>query len=186
MLKAPWSIATMRNVGHLAPGRCSGYRWARHRPFREMPRQERGLMWGFQLWVNLPAAQKMTAPRYQDIPPERIPEVEIPGGSVRVVAGEAGGVRGAVSGIATDPVYLDVRLQAGGELRHALPAEHNAFVYVYEGTAHRRRRRARGAARPAGGAGTDTCTRKSAVVPGAPAAGGGPAARQPIARYARS
>jgi quercetin 2,3-dioxygenase len=124
------------NVGHLAPGSVQWMTAGRGIVHSEMPRQERGLMWGFQLWVNLPAAQKMTAPRYQDIPAERIPEVKVPGGSVRVVAGEAEGVRGAVSGIATDPVYLDVRLEAGGSLDHALPAEHNAFVYVYEGTAH--------------------------------------------------
>jgi redox-sensitive bicupin YhaK (pirin superfamily) len=122
------------NVGHLAPGSVQWMTAGRGIVHSEMPRQEQGLMWGFQLWVNLPAAQKMTAPRYQDIPQDRIPEVEIPGGTVRVIAGELGGVRGAVSGIATDPVYLDVRLDAGGQLEHALPREHNAFVYVYEGS----------------------------------------------------
>jgi redox-sensitive bicupin YhaK (pirin superfamily) len=91
-------------------------------------------MWGFQLWVNLPAALKMTEPRYQDIPAERIPDVTVPGGTVRVIAGESAGVRGAVSGIATDPTYLDVRLQPGGSFEQPLPDEHNAFCYVYEGT----------------------------------------------------
>jgi redox-sensitive bicupin YhaK (pirin superfamily) len=122
------------NVGHLAPGSVQWMTAGRGIVHSEMPRQERGLMWGFQLWVNLPAAQKMTAPRYQDIPPERIPEVKVPGGSVRVIAGEAAGVRGAVSGIATDPVYLDVRLEPGATFDHPLPAQHNAFVYVYDGT----------------------------------------------------
>jgi quercetin 2,3-dioxygenase len=121
------------NVGHLAPGSVQWMTAGRGIVHSEMPRQEQGLMWGFQLWVNLPAAQKMTAPRYQDIPPERIPEVTLPGASLRVIAGEAAGVRGAVGGIATDPVYLDVRLAAGGELRHPVPPGHNAFVYVYEG-----------------------------------------------------
>jgi len=123
------------NVGHLAPGSVQWMTAGRGIVHSEMPRQERGLMWGFQLWVNLPAVQKMTEPRYQDIPPERIPEVELPGARVRVIAGQTGGVRGAVEGIATDPVYLDVRLESGGAFEQPLPAEHNAFVYVYEGTA---------------------------------------------------
>jgi len=102
----------------------------------EMPRQENGLMWGFQLWVNLPARDKMTAPRYQDIPPDAVPVIELEGGgSVRVIAGEHAGVTGAVSGVATAPLYLDVRLPANGQI--ALPVQHghHAFAYVYEGEA---------------------------------------------------
>src|SRR5579859_2500351 len=79
----------------------------------EMPEQENGLMWGFQLWVNLPAKDKMTAPRYQDIAPERIPEVAGDGSLVRVIAGRFGGVEGPVAGIATQQTYLDVRLEHG-------------------------------------------------------------------------
>jgi hypothetical protein len=102
----------------------------------EMPRQENGLMWGFQLWVNLPASDKMTAPRYQDIPPDAVPVVEQEGGgSVRVIAGEHAGVPGAVSGIATAPVYLDVRLPANAALALPVTLGHHAFAYVYEGEA---------------------------------------------------
>jgi redox-sensitive bicupin YhaK (pirin superfamily) len=102
----------------------------------EMPRQRHGLLWGFQLWVNLPARLKMTAPRYQDIPPERIPEVALaPGARARVVAGEAGGTRGPVEGIATRPLYLDLRLEPGCALTLPVPPEHHAFAYVYEGRA---------------------------------------------------
>ena len=102
----------------------------------EMPEQENGLMWGFQLWVNLPAKDKMTAPRYQDIAPERIPEVELaPGVKVRVIAGAAGGVRGPVEAEATAAVYLDVMLSAGASANLAIPAGHNGFVYVFEGEA---------------------------------------------------
>ena len=102
----------------------------------EMPEQEDGLMWGFQLWVNLPAKDKMTAPRYQDIAPERIPEVRLgDGASVRVIAGEAGGVVGPVQAEATAAVYLDVRLDPGASSEIALPPRHNAFIYVYEGQA---------------------------------------------------
>ena len=102
----------------------------------EMPEQENGLMWGFQLWVNLPAKDKMTAPRYQDIAPERIPEVELaPGVTARVIAGEAGGVKGPVEAEATAAVYLDVMLAAGTSTTVPIPAGHNGFVYVYEGAA---------------------------------------------------
>ena len=94
-------------------------------------------MWGFQLWVNLPATDKMTAPRYQDIDPEDIPVVELPGGAtVKVIAGEIGGKSGAVSAVATDPTFLDVQLPAGAQFGYDLPEEHGAFVYVFEGVAN--------------------------------------------------
>lgn len=99
----------------------------------ETPKQEDGLMWGFQLWVNLPAKSKMTAPRYQDIDPSAIPEVKIDGGSVRVIAGTFLGTTGPVQGIVTDPVYLDVRLDAAGRFETAIPEDHTAFVYAYQG-----------------------------------------------------
>ena len=102
----------------------------------EMPEQEDGLMWGFQLWVNLPAKDKMTAPRYQDIAPERIPEVQLaPGAKARVIAGAVGGVRGPVEADATAPVYLDLILDHGATVEIPLPSNHNAFAYVYEGQA---------------------------------------------------
>ena len=102
----------------------------------EMPEQEEGLMQGFQLWVNLPAKDKMTAPRYQDVAPERIPEVQLaPGASARVIVGEQAGVRGPVDNVATDPLYLDLHLDAGASAEVDIPAGHNGFVYVYEGQA---------------------------------------------------
>ncbi|HWG10660.1 MAG TPA: pirin family protein [Rhodanobacteraceae bacterium] len=102
----------------------------------EMPEQDHGLMRGFQLWVNLPAADKMGAPRYQDIAPEKIPMVEpAEGVHVRVVAGDVFGVSGPVNGVATQPVYLDIALQAGARISVPLPEEHNAFAYVFEGDA---------------------------------------------------
>ena len=101
----------------------------------EMPKQKEGLMWGFQLWVNLPARLKMTEPRYQDIASASIPETRNPDGSVaRVIAGQSGGASGAVTGIATEPLYLDVNLPANGRLRQAIPEGHTAFLYVYQGT----------------------------------------------------
>ena len=101
----------------------------------EMPEQQDGRMWGFQLWVNLPAAQKMCEPRYQDIPPNDIPVVEpSPGCQVRVLAGEFEGVSGPVHGIDAAPLYFDVELRDGATLELPLPAGHNAFVYCFEGT----------------------------------------------------
>jgi redox-sensitive bicupin YhaK (pirin superfamily) len=100
----------------------------------EMPEQENGLMWGFQLWVNLPAKDKMTAPRYQEIPPEQIPVAELAGGiKAKVVAGELGGVKGPIGGIATDPSFFDLSLPKGGKLDLPVPAGHSVFVYPFEG-----------------------------------------------------
>ncbi|HEX6977697.1 MAG TPA: pirin family protein [Alphaproteobacteria bacterium] len=125
------------NRGNSGLLRAGGAQWmtaGRGIVHSEMPEQQDGLMWGFQLWVNLPAAHKMTEPRYQDIAPEAIPEVPLPeGGRVRVVAGVMGDVRGPVTGIATDPVYLDVALPAGQVFAHALPVGHTAFIYLYDG-----------------------------------------------------
>ena len=100
----------------------------------EMPEQEAGRMRGFQLWVNLPAKDKMTAPRYQEFGPERLPLVRpAEGVEIRVIAGEVDGVAGPIAQPATDPLYLDLALDAGRDWTHLLPEGHNAFVYVYEG-----------------------------------------------------
>lgn len=93
-------------------------------------------MWGFQLWINLPARDKMTAPRYQDVDPEAIPTVERPDGCrIRVIAGRVDEIDGAVSSAATDPTYLDITVPPGGRFDHRLPADHAAFIYVFEGSA---------------------------------------------------
>jgi redox-sensitive bicupin YhaK (pirin superfamily) len=124
------------NRGELVAGSVQWMTAGRGIVHSEMPQQKDGLMWGFQLWVNLPARGKMTAPRYQDIPPERIPEVALAEGvRARVIAGAAGGVDGPVTGIETHPLYLDVRLSPRSRFSHALPAGHTAFAYVYEGRA---------------------------------------------------
>lgn len=99
----------------------------------ETPKQDGGLMWGFQLWVNLPSTHKLTAPRYQDIEPASIPEVTKDGVTVRVIAGHFDGSTGPVQGIVTEPLYLDVRLAPSASFESTLPANHTAFVYGYEG-----------------------------------------------------
>ncbi len=123
------------NSGLLTPGSVQWMTAGRGIVHSEMPEQEDGLMWGFQLWVNLPAKDKMTAPRYQDIAPERIPEVTLEGVTARVIAGRFGNAQGPVQDVVTAPVYLDLHLQAGARLDVPLPVGHNAFVYVYEGQA---------------------------------------------------
>lgn len=100
----------------------------------EMPRQDRGTsLWGLQLWVNLPKRLKMTAPRYQDIAPERVPEAGA--ARTRVLAGEHAGVKGPVEGIVVAPTLLDVSLTPSAELAHELPSGHSAIVYVLSGVA---------------------------------------------------
>jgi len=100
----------------------------------EMPEQQEGRMAGFQLWVNLAAKDKMTAPAYRDVPPANVPALTLANGAtVRVIAGTALGVAGAVSRPTTEPLVLDITLPAGETFDAALPAGHNAFVYVFGG-----------------------------------------------------
>ena len=100
----------------------------------ELPEQVEGVMEGFQLWLNLPAAHKMGAPWYRDFPSAAIPEYVTPDGiTVRVIAGSSNGVAGAVTREITEPLYLDVHLPADAAFSTALPATHNAFIYVYRG-----------------------------------------------------
>ena len=109
----------------------------------EMPQQEKGRMRGFQLWLNLPAKEKMKPAGYRDIQPEEIPVVALPGGGrVKVIAGTltidgkstSGPINGEKNRISTDPLYLDVELPAGGTFAHALKPDYNAFIYPYEGS----------------------------------------------------
>ena len=127
------------NRGDLLPGGAQWMTAGRGIIHSEMPQQESGRMRGFQLWINLPAAEKMKPAHYRDIRPEEIPSVALPGGGeARVIAGSivgtAGTVSGPIQGLSTEPLYLDVRLPAGGSFSHELPAGHNAFVYAYEGS----------------------------------------------------
>lgn len=123
------------NSGLLRPGSVQWMTAGRGIVHSEMPEQEDGLMWGFQLWVNLPAVDKMTAPRYQNIEPEDIPVLELTDGvRVKIIAGRVGDVEGAVRAVATDPTYLDVSLPAGTTFSHAVPTDYAAFVYPFEGS----------------------------------------------------
>ena len=100
----------------------------------ELPEQEDGRMEGFQLWLNLAGKDKMTAPWYRDIQSDSIPEFTTPEGvTVRVIAGASHGVTGAMQRETTLPLYLDLQFASGAAFTQALPAMHNAFVYVYRG-----------------------------------------------------
>jgi redox-sensitive bicupin YhaK (pirin superfamily) len=171
------------NTGLLGPGSVQWMTAGRGIVHSEMPEQENGLMRGFQLWINLPSRDKMTAPRYQDIAPEAIPVVSLPDGvTVKVIAGVLAGTRGPIDTGATEPTYLDVALPAGARFRHALPRDHAAFVYVYDGALRL--------------AGTDVAARHLAVLGTGgkveATASGGPARflllagkplREPVAKY---
>jgi len=105
----------------------------------EMPQQEHGRMRGFQLWINLPAREKMKPASYRDIDPAEIPAVPLPGGGrAKVIAGtlESDGrsVPGPIQGLATDPLYIDVVLPAGAIFTQPVAGSRNAFIYVFEGS----------------------------------------------------
>jgi hypothetical protein len=127
------------NKGHqgsLGPGSVQWMTAGRGIVHSEMPEQENGLIWGFQLWVNLPAKDKMTAPHYQEFDPTSVPAVDLTGGvHVRIIAGRVGETHGPVAGIATEPTFLDVALQPRGSFALDVPQGHNVFVYPFEGEA---------------------------------------------------
>lgn len=127
------------NAGHEGLLTAGGVQWmtaGRGIVHSELPEQENGLMHGFQLWVNLPARDKLTAPAYRDLPAAAIPGyTAASGATVKVIAGESDGVAGAIQRPATEPVYLDLELPAGATHAAAIPIGHNAFVYVYHGRA---------------------------------------------------
>jgi redox-sensitive bicupin YhaK (pirin superfamily) len=122
------------NEGVLVPGSVQWMTAGRGLVHSEMPEQQEGRMRGFQLWLNLPAREKMTAPKYQEFGPERIPTAApAPGVTVKVIAGSAAGIVGPILQPATDPTYLDLALEAKAEFVQDLPADYAAFLYVFEG-----------------------------------------------------
>jgi len=126
------------NAGHEGVIEPGGVQWmtaGRGIVHSEMPEQQDGLLAGFQLWVNLPAAHKLDAPRYQEFPEAVIPAEQRDGGvRLKVVAGRTGqGTEGPVSQPLTEPRYFDVSLDAGTLFAEDLPADHNAFVFVFQG-----------------------------------------------------
>ena len=123
------------NEGLLGPGGAQWMTTGSGLIHSELPEQEEGLMEGFQLWLNLPAKNKMVAPSYRDIPADSIPEFTTAEGvRVRVLAGDSHDVAGAVQRPDTEPLYLDVHLPAGSRFVQPIAAGHNAFTYTYRGS----------------------------------------------------
>jgi len=131
------------NQGHLKSGGVQWMTAGRGIIHSEMPQQESGLMRGFQLWLNLPAAEKMQEPAYLDLDPTQIPAVVIPEGQIKVIAGTLqspadsepmlGLTTGPIRAVSTQPLYLDLQLHSAATLALAIPGGHNALVYPYEG-----------------------------------------------------
>jgi quercetin 2,3-dioxygenase len=126
---------SMGNRGDLKAGGVQWMKAASGVIHSEMPKQTDGLMRGFQLWINLPARDKLSDPAYQEFSAAAIPEVAQDGARVRVLAGEYGGMSGVIDDPATDVLYLDVALAAGAGFSLPLDDARNAFVYVFEGSA---------------------------------------------------
>jgi hypothetical protein len=125
------------NHGHEGLLRAGGAQWmtaGRGIIHSEMPEQERGLVRGFQLWLNLPAKDKMCAPSYRDLQPEDVPRASLDGGvEARLLAGRAFGIEGPTSGRETDPLYADVSLPQGTSVVVPVPSGHAGFVYAIDG-----------------------------------------------------
>lgn len=125
------------SVGHEGVIQSGGVQWMTAGSgieHSEMPEQDNGLLQGFQLWVNLPASQKMMAPRYQELEPEQMPVETSDGMRIRVIAGETAlGTRGPVTQIAAQPIYFDVALAANQVFQQSIGEHHAAFVFVIAG-----------------------------------------------------
>jgi redox-sensitive bicupin YhaK (pirin superfamily) len=130
------------HLGHRGDLKSGGVQWmsaGRGIIHSEMPQQLEGRMRGFQLWLNLPASEKMKPASYRDIDPSEIPTIALAGGGrAKVIAGtldvDGAQTRGAIQDAATDPLYVDVELSPGGTFSTTVAAAHNAFVYPYEGS----------------------------------------------------
>lgn len=128
----------MGNKGHLRNGDVQWMTAGRGIIHSEMPQQEQGTMRGFQLWLNLPAAEKMKPAHYRDIPASMIPQADLPGGgTIKVIANNAqvagAQISGPIQGLSTEAIYWDIHLPLNASFTHAVPTGHNTMLYVYEG-----------------------------------------------------
>ncbi|MFC2076529.1 pirin family protein [candidate division KSB1 bacterium] len=126
---------SLGNKGVITPGDAQWMTAGSGIIHSEMPKQENGLLWGFQLWANLPAAHKMSEPQYRDIEAKDIPEIKpVDGVRLKIVCGMVDGVSGPVTDVITEPEYLDISLAPGAVYEHPVPHGRNLFAYVTEGT----------------------------------------------------
>ena len=126
------------NKGVIGPGDAQWMTAGSGIIHQEMPHGDKnGHMWGFQLWANLPASQKMMDPRYLEVSSSQISEITEPGGvKIRIIAGEVDGTRGAVRDVVIDPSYLDVSMPANAEFKHPTKQGHTVIAYNFEGSAY--------------------------------------------------
>ena len=132
-------VGNMRHrdsTGHEGLLQSGGVQWmnaGRGIIHSEMPEQQAGVMAGFQLWLNLPAQDKLSPPNYRDIAANQIPQYTTQGLKVKVIAGQSHGVSAVVNRPVTEPLYLDIQLAAGQTFQQQLPLDHNALIYLYQG-----------------------------------------------------
>ena len=124
---------SMGHTGNLIAGGAQWMKAASGVIHSEMPQQDKGLMRGFQLWINLPAIEKMSTPEYQEFGPEAIPELQVDGLKVRVLSGQYNGLSGAIQDPNTNSFYLDVKLSPEKQFEYVTPIHHTCFIYVFEG-----------------------------------------------------
>ena len=124
---------SMGNTGNLGPGGAQWMKAASGVIHSEMPKQENGLLRGFQLWINLPAANKMDTPEYQEYQSSDFPVVETDDYRIKVIIGSFADTVAPIVDEITRVSYFDVQLQNGKAFQHELPEEHNSFIYVFEG-----------------------------------------------------
>lgn len=125
------------NAGHAGTIETGGIQWmtaGRGIVHSEMPEQKDGLLQGFQLWINLPAASKMQAPSYRDVQANDLPTITLADGvNLKIIAGSSQGIEGAIQAPVTEPLVLDITIPAGGVFNQIIPAEFQAFLVVYDG-----------------------------------------------------
>jgi redox-sensitive bicupin YhaK (pirin superfamily) len=122
------------NRGNLKSGGVQWMTAGRGIIHSEMPQQENGRMRGFQLWINLPAKEKMKPAGYRDIQAEEIPAVALSGGKAKIIAGSYGKTKGPIQGGSTEPLYWDIRLDPGKTFKAEIPETLTAYVYPFEGS----------------------------------------------------
>jgi redox-sensitive bicupin YhaK (pirin superfamily) len=134
---------SMGNKGIIKPGDVQWMTAGSGIIHQEMPKGGRDrLMWGFQLWANLPASHKMMPPRYRDVKQSQIPETKLASGvKIKIICGSANGISGPVTGIVTEPEYLDVFVPAGTSFMHDVKPGHTVLAYVFDGAAYFDRQR---------------------------------------------
>jgi quercetin 2,3-dioxygenase len=125
---------TIGNAGTIGPGDIQWMTAGSGIIHQEMPKPSKGMMHGLQLWVNLPAKNKMMEPRYRGILGKEVPVVSVDGGEVRVIAGTFKNVKGPVRDLMVEIEYLDVRLRKGKTLSHEAKNDHASFYYLMKGS----------------------------------------------------